>query len=611
MRRLLVLVAGLVSVACAGASAQAAGTGVASPTGTESAFAKTIASFPKNSWAAIGGDLSNTRYSTLTQINKSNVGRLKRIWATEINPGFRTGGVQTLPTVVGNRLFAGSSRGTPAMLNAATGELLWNSDPSTRETATGAARGLSVGAGKLFAGQGDGTLTAFDLATGKIAWKTLINTGRVPTYQPAAPIYFDGMVYTSLSGNDLGKLRGGIFAYDANTGALKWTFWISPLAGTPGANTWGDPKELETGGGGVWTYGAIDPQLKLLYEPTGNPSPDFGRKPGRNLYTDAIIALDLKTGKLRWYFQTVHHDQWDYDCASPPILYNVKVKGKLKRGLHVTCKSGYVYHLDRATGKPLVPVRERPAPNAATMDAATRAYVEKEGWSRTQPIPQGDSIIPRCVRPEWLPGPAPDGKPYEYSCTFANVGPDHFVAHMVSISGATNYWPAAYNAKLGYAYICATVNLESVKAVPGAPSPLGAIAPGLAGQVFAGNGGFNGASLTGTQLNATFTALNVRNNKKVWQKEYRGNNGIGCRGGTSTTASGLVFMADLAGVLHAYDAANGRELWRYETPEGMVVNTAPAFYMINGKQYMAWNVNLGAKIGTPQVGKNTVIAFAL
>ena len=254
---------------------------MASPTGTESAFAKTIGSFPRRTRGPRSAAISRTpATSTLTQINKSNVGRLKRIWGDGDQPwlphrrGPDPADGRRQPAL---RRLEPRHAATPTRRPASPS---WNSDPSTRETATGAARGLSVGAGKLFAGQGDGTLTAFDLATGKIAWKTLINTGRVPTYQPAAPIYFDGMVYTSLSGNDLGKLRGGIFAYDANTGALKWTFWISPLAGTPGANTWGYLKELETGGGGVWTYGAIDPQLKLLYEPTGNPSPGLRSQAG-------------------------------------------------------------------------------------------------------------------------------------------------------------------------------------------------------------------------------------------------------------------------------------------------------------------------------------------
>src|SRR6266536_4854408 len=445
-----------------------------------------LAAFPGASWPTVGGNLANSRYSTLTQINRSNVAKLVRVWTTEINPGFNASGVvESPPTVVGKTLYASSSRGTPAALDAATGKLLWSNEPTTRGGKTGNGRGVSVGDGMLFAGQGDGTLTAFDLASGAVRWKTLINTGNVPTYSPATPIFWNHTVYTSLTGNDLGKLRGAIFAYDAKTGALKWTFYIVPFAGQPGSSTWGDPKELDVGGGGTWTYGAIDPKLGLLYEPTGNPSPDFGRAAGKNLYTDAVIALNLKTGKLKWYFQTVHHDQWDYDCASPPILYDLKVGKRVQHGLTISCKSGYTYNLDRATGKPLTPVKELPPPNAQTIDAATRDYVA--AWSKTQPIPTNSNLVAHCATSQMVPGPAPDGKPYEYSCVFAYVGPDHFTVHPVSIGGAVNYEPGSINPTLGYTYVCSIFNVESSKAVPGAPSPLGPIAPGLAGQVFGSN----------------------------------------------------------------------------------------------------------------------------
>jgi alcohol dehydrogenase (cytochrome c) len=576
--------------------------------------AVSLTALPHASWPAVGGNLANARYTTLTQINKANVSKLVRVWATEINPGFTTGTVQSPPTVVGNTLYASSSRGTPAALDAASGKLLWNSDPTTRGGRPGNGRGVSIGDGMLFAGQGDGTLTAFDLATGAVRWKTLINTGNVPTYSPATPIFWNHMVFTSLSGNDLGKLRGAIFAYDARTGALKWTFYIVPFAGQPGSNTWGDPKELEVGGGGTWTYGAIDPKLGLLYEPTGNPNPDFGRAAGKNLYTDSVIALNLKTGKLKWYFQTTHHDEYDYDCASPPILYDLKVRLSKKRtitqhGLTITCKNGYTFNLNRANGKPLTPVKELPPPNAKTIDASTKAYVAT--WSQTQPIPAHSNVVPHCATAEHVPGTAPDGKPYEYSCVYAYIGPDHFTVHPVSISGAVNYEPGSVDPKLGYTYICAIFNIESSKAVPGAPSPLGPIAPGLAGQVFGSNGGYTGAPLTGHLLGGTFTAVNLRNNRNVWQKRYYADAGISCKSGSSTTASGLVFVTDTSGVLHAYDSKNGKEYWSYTAPESMVVNTPPVIYSVNGKEYIALTVNLGAKTGTSQVGKDHVIAFSL
>jgi quinohemoprotein ethanol dehydrogenase len=570
-----------------------------------------LTAFPGASWGTVGGNLSNSRYSTLTQINQSNVRNLVRVWTTDINPGFATGGTEAPPTVVGSTLYASSSRGTPAAIDAGTGKLLWSSDPSTNGGKTGNGRGVSVGDGMLFAGQGDGTVTAFDQATGAVKWKTLINTGNVPTYSPATPVYWNHMVFTSLSGNDLGKLRGGIFAYDAATGALKWTFYIVPFAGQPGSQTWGDPNELSTGGGGTWTYGAIDPKLGLIYEPTGNPSPDFGRAPGKNLYTDSVIALDMKTGKLKWSFQTTHHDQWDYDCASPPILYDLKVGKTTQHGLQIACKNGYSYNLNRVTGKPLTPVKELPAPNAKTANKATLDYVTSQGWSKTQPIPTHSSLVPHCVTPTMLPGPAPDGQAYEYSCTYAYMGPDHFTAHGVSINGAVNYEPGSIDAKLGYAYVCSIFNIESSKAQAGAPSPLGPLAPGLAGQVFGGTNGYTGTPLTGHLLGGTFTAVDLRTNKTVWQKKYYSDSGISCKSGSSATASGLVFVTDSSGVLHAYNAKTGKDLWSYTAPESMVVNSAPAIYSVKGKEYIALAVNLGAKTGTGQVGRSSVITFAL
>jgi PQQ-dependent dehydrogenase (methanol/ethanol family) len=605
MHRFFSCVAAVGLVALVGAAVASSGSRNAAS--TQSAARATA--FPRLSWPVVGGDLANSRYSSLTQINRANVAKLKRVWTTDINPGFNSSSIESPPTVVGSTLYASSSRGTPSALDAATGKLLWNSDPTTRGGKIGNGRGVSIGDGMLFAGQGDGTLTAFDLATGAVRWKTLINTGNVPTYSPATPIYWNHMVFTSLSGNDLGKLRGGIFAYDARTGALKWTFYIVPFAGQPGSKTWGDPKELEVGGGGTWTYGAIDAKRGLLYEPTGNPSPDFGRTAGKNLYTDAVIALNLKTGKLKWYYQTTHHDQWDYDCASPPILYDLKVGKNVQHGVTISCKNGYTYNLDRVTGKPLTPVKELPPPNAKNLDSATRTAVAT--WSKTQPVPTHSNLVPHCATAAMVPGPAPDGKPYEYSCTFAYVGPDHFTVHPVAIGGAVNYEPGSLNPALGYTYVCSIFNIESSKAVPGAPSPLGAIAPGLAGQVFGATGGYNGTPLTGHLLGGTFTAVDLRNDKNVWQKRYYSDSGISCKSGSSATASGLVFVTDTSGVLHAYNARTGRDLWSYSAPEGMVVNSAPAIYSVKGKEYIALAASLGTKTGSSQAGKNAVIAFAL
>jgi PQQ-dependent dehydrogenase (methanol/ethanol family) len=574
-----------------------------------------LTAFPAAGWPATGGDLANSRYSTLTQITRANVKGLKRAWSAPINPGFQTGGVESPPIVDGATMYASSSRGAPAALDAATGKLQWVATPSAASgpsrglTSTANGRGQAFGDGMIFEGQGDGTITAFSADTGKEVWKTLINTGNVPTYSPATPVFYNHIVYTSLSGNEFGKLRGAIYAYDAKTGSLLWTWYAVPFAGQPGSKTWGSPSELAGGGGGNWTYGAIDPKLGLLYETTGNPAPDFGRTKGIDLYTNSAVALDLKTGKMKWFFQTTHHDEWDYDCASPPILWDHVIKGKLVHGIEVACKSGYVYELDRVTGKPATPVVEKAPPNAKTAGAATLRA--DSTWAKTQPIPVGGSVVPHCATAKDVPGKGPDGKPYEYSCTFAYVGGQHYTVLTPGINGAINYEPSSYNQKLGYVYVCAAVSFQPTKAVKGAPSPLGAIAPTFSGEVFP-PGGYIPKAAPGKKLHVlqgTLTALNLSNNGKVWQRGYYTDTGGICKSGSSTTVTGLVFIA-VGNTFYAYDAKTGAKLWSYSPPEGVVVNTPPAIYSANGKEYVAWNVLLGTKAG-PTAAQDEIIAFSL
>jgi PQQ-dependent dehydrogenase (methanol/ethanol family) len=590
--------------------------GSARSAGQAGAHVDSLTAFPGASWPGTGGDLANSRYSTLTQITRGNVKRLKRVWSTPIDPGQQTGAVESPPIVSGGSMYASSSRGAPAALDAATGQLKWvtnpaaiNLGPSRGLTSTGNGRGEAIGDGMIFEGQGDGTITAFNADTGQVVWKTLINTGNVQTYSPATPVYFNHIVYTSLSGNEFGQLRGAIYAYDAKTGSLLWTWYAVPFAGQPGSNTWGTPTELAGGGGGNWTYGAIDPKLGLLYEATGNPSPDFGRTKGIDLYTDSMVALNLKTGEMKWYFQTTHHDEWDYDCASPPILWDHVIKGKLVHGIEVACKSGYVYELNRATGKPATPVIEKAPPNTRTVGAAT--LKADSTWAKTQPIPVGDPVVPHCATRANVPGTAPDGKPYEYSCTFAYVGGDHYTVLTPGINGAINYEPSSYNAKLGHVYVCSAVNYQPTKAVPGAPSPLGAIAPTFANEVFPPAGYIPTAAPGKTLhvLEGTLTALSLSNNRRVWQKQYFSDTGGVCKSGSSTTVTGLVFIAE-GNVFYAYDAATGAKLWSYTPPEGAVVNTPPVIYSANGKEYVAWNADLGTTNGAAG-GQDEVIAFSL
>jgi PQQ-dependent dehydrogenase (methanol/ethanol family) len=609
--RLAALAVGIVSAAVV--VAFVAPPGFAGPASNN---AHATSAFAGAGWLGTGGDLANSRYSTLTQISRANVKNLTRAWTTPINPGFQTGAVESPPIVSGSTMYASSSRGAPSAIDTSTHQVTWVTDPST--IATGPSRGLTssangrgeaMGEGMIFEGQGDGTITAFNANTGAVVWKTLINTAGVPTYAPATPVYYNGIVYTSLSGNEFGQLRGAIYAYNAKTGSLLWTWYAVPFAGQPGSNTWGKASELAGGGGGNWTYGAVDPKLGLLYESTGNPSPDFGRTKGSDLFTDSMVALNLKTGKMKWYYQTTHHDEWDYDCASPPILWDHAIHGKLVHGIEVACKSGYVYELDRATGKPATPVVEKAPPNAKTVGAATLS--EDSSWAKTQPIPVGGSVVPHCSTKADVPGKGPDGKPYEYGCTFAYVGSNHYTVVTPTINGAVNYEPSSYNAKLGYVYVCSAVSFQPTKVVRGAPSPLGTIAPTFAGEVFPPSG-YIPPTVPGQtvhQLQGTLTALNLSNNGKVWQRRYFSDTGGVCKSGSSTTASGLVFIA-VGNVFYAYDAKTGAKLWSYTPPEGVVVNTPPVVYSAAGKEYVAWDVLLGTNAGAT-AGQDEIIAFGL
>jgi outer membrane protein assembly factor BamB len=191
------------------------------------------------------------------------------------------------------------------------------------------------------------------------------------------------------------------------------------------------------------------------------------------------------------------------------------------------------------------------------------------------------------------------------------VGGDHYTVLTPSINGAINYEPSSYSPKLGHVYVCSAVQFQPTKAVPGAPSPLGAIAPTFAGEVFPAAGYLppTPPGKTLHVLQGTLTALNLSNNRKVWQKKYFSDTGGPCRSGSSTTVTGLVFMAE-GSTFFAYDAATGAKLWSYTPPEGAVVNSPPVIYSANGKEYVAWNADLGAKPGVPG-GQDEVIAFSL
>jgi outer membrane protein assembly factor BamB len=563
---------------------------------------------PSAEWPSVGGDVGGTRYSTAEGITPENVGELKLAYAAPLDPkGTKSGsGGENNPIESEGVIYAASSSANPTVgaYEASTGKQLWQTTSldmgiSPLEKATGT-RGMAVGEGLLYVEEPGGYLVGLDQKTGKLKWKTLINTQKVFQYSQPTPVYWDGLVYIGQSGSDIvGGLRGFVKAVDAQTGKVAWTFSTLPKPGTPGAKTWDSSKELTDGGGGVWTNPVIDPKLGLAYFPTGNPWPDIGgRGPGDEDYMDGVVALDMKTGKLKWFYQTTHHDEWDYDCAQPPVLWEHEIEGQQVKGLSVGCKNGYVYELNRETGEPVTPVKEEELSNAKS-DPKAKAEDEKLGWVKqngeplTEPIPvDAGEVVPHCASKNLLPPEAPDGKGFEYACAYMYFGKDHYTAGW---NGTSLDWPpSSYDPTTGYTYYCANVGIHAAK-LKGFNVPQTSEIKTFP-QLYA-NGEGEGAT---EPRQGWFTALNVENNKVAWQDKDK--SGTECAGGSATSAGGVVFVPDSTGVLHGYDASSGKEVWSFEH-ESLSIDAPPIVYENEGKEYVA--------IAATLEGQAALLGFAL
>ena len=245
---------------------------------------------------------------------------------------------------------------------------------------------------------------------------------------PGAVVYYDGFVYAGIAGGESG-VRGQFGAYDAKTGKEVWKFFTIPGPGEFGNDTWEGDSWMR-GGGPLWTHPAIDPDLGLVYLPVGNAYPDVdgGPRGGDNLFTASIVALDLKTGVRKWHFQEVHHDIWDYDNQTPPVLADVRYRGQFRKILIHGGKTGLMYILDRTDGRALIGIEERPVPQEPRQKTA-----------KTQPFPIGDSIVPTC--PE--PGSVEPG--WRVDCLFAAYWADSPVVTTPGTQGGLNWAPMAFS----------------------------------------------------------------------------------------------------------------------------------------------------------------------
>ena len=354
--RLTILV---IAVAVAATALAACGGGDSSSSESSSAATSSSESsepFPKYAdWPYFGRDRDNTRFATQDEIDTSNVDELGEAWSTGVGPDQFL--MEAFPSVIGRTVYVTTSTDEVLASDAATGKTKWTYTPEvdfSQSTGVGGYgisvnRGIAHEGGRLFLLTFDDKLQAVSAKTGEKLWSSEVADPSTGAYQSMAPTAYDGKVFVGVSGSEDG-VRGFLAAYDQKTGKKIWQFYTVPKEGTGWVPKGG-------GGGTIYMPPTIDTRTGTIYAGTGNPAPVIvgSKRPGRNLYTDSILALDADTGKLKWFHQEQAHDLWDYDAESPVVLFDVEINGEQKRGVAEAGKNGLLFLLDAETGEDLFP----------------------------------------------------------------------------------------------------------------------------------------------------------------------------------------------------------------------------------------------------------------
>jgi len=529
---------------------------------------------PEN-WLMYRGTYDGWGYSSLDQITPANAGKLVPVWT------FSTGvaeGHQAPPIVNNGVMFVSTPQNQVLALEAKTGELLWRYKrelPEDLFQLHPTNRGVGVYGDKVYLATLDAHVVALDAKTGKVVWDEAVEDYKKGYYMTLAPLIAKGKIMVGVSGGELG-IRGFIQALDAATGKPAWKTFTIPAPGEPGAQTWtGDT--WKTGGVSVWITGTYDPQLGLAYWGTGNAAQWIGdQRPGDNLYSASVLALDVDTGKIRGHHQYHWNDSWDWDEVSAPILMDVKRGDRTIKSLVHPARNGYLW------------VLERKADGITFVDA--RPYVNQTAFK---------SVDPKTGRPTYDETKKPT--------TGKKVG------FCPSLWGGKDWVPAAYNPKTGYLYIPVNENLCG--------SLLGATQTYEAGKLWLGTEikdiGLN--VVQGTDHVGEIQAWDMNTGKKVWTRTFESHNW----GPVLTTGGGLVFAGGTNDrYFRAFDAKSGELVWQWRTNSG--ITAVPSSFSVDGVQYIAvqsgWGVDAqrmqgaldearGTKTDVPQGGVIWVFAI--
>jgi alcohol dehydrogenase (cytochrome c) len=498
---------------------------------------------PQN-WLTYSGGYDSQRYSRLRQVTPANVRNLEQKWVFQAESLEK---FETTPLVVDGIMYLTQAPSDAVALDARTGRVFWiyryYPSPASRPCCGAVNRGLAILGDTLFLATLDAHLVALDARNGRPLWKTKVAEASAGYAMTLAPLVVKDKVVVGVGGGEFG-IRGFIAAYDARTGREAWRFYTIPGPGEPGHETWqGD--DWEHGGASIWITGSYDPDLNLTYWGIGNPGPDWNpdQRPGDNLYSDSVVALDADTGQLKWYFQFTPNDPYDYDSVQIPVLVDTNWNGRPRKLMLWGNRNGFFYVLDRVTGQFL----------------------------------SGHPF----VKVNWASGLNDKGRPIQ---TRQPQGAPTYPG----VQGGTNWYSPSYSPRTGLFYVSAWEDYASVfvseeqkyeegqRFVGGRPtSPI----PGAANVPSIRRGAIN--TWTEETGRGAVLALDPRTGEKKWKFQMTDVTDSGIL----TTATDLLFTGGREGYFHGLDARTGALLWKASL--GGQIAAGPMTYQAGDRQYVA------------------------
>jgi alcohol dehydrogenase (cytochrome c) len=480
-------------------------------------------------WLTYGRNYSGWRHSELKQITTANVGQLTLQWQFQIGV---QGKFETTPLVFDRMMYVTGPTNHAWGLDLRSGRQIWHYyQPLPRGVSICCGqvnRGFAVLGDKLFKVNLESKLVAIDPKTGDTIWESEIDSIKKGYSATVAPLVAKNLVLVGVAGAEYG-VRGFIDAFHADTGKRAWRFWTIPGPGEPGNETWGGDSWMR-GGGSIWIPGTYDPELNLTYWGTGNPGPDWNGdvRPGDNLYTDSVVALDVDTGKLKWYFQFTPHDTHDWDAISDPTLLDLTIKGRKVKALVHANRNGHFYVLDRANGQFLLARPYTKITWADGIDAKGRPIL----ISNQDPTEDGTKSCP-------------------------------------AVGGGHNWQATTFSPLTGFYYFTTTEGCQIYYKT---------FQEFREGQLYTGS---TGAPILMEPTSGAVVAVDPATGDTKWRFDTV----TPPTSGLLSTAGGLVFAGDREGYFFALDARSGKVLWKFQT--GGTVIAPPITYQFEGRQYVA------------------------